>query len=75
MRKDYAMPAYAPHLAIIRVDDGWSLVSDDRTLGQFRYRVDAEEAALRPVERARLDHQEIQLLIQDEAGELRPFRA
>jgi len=75
MRKDYTMPAYAPHLAIIRADDGWSLVSDERTLGRFRYRVDAEEAGLRLVERARLDHHEIQLLVQDEAGELRPFKA
>lgn len=68
------MPPHVTELAILRADDGWRLVGGDRTLGRFPYRVDAEEAALRLIERARLDHQEVRLLVQDEAGQLRPFR-
>ena len=68
------MPPPVTELAILRTDDGWSLVAGDRTLGRFAYRVDAEEAALRLIDRARLDHREVQLLVQDEAGQLRPFR-
>lgn len=75
MRKDSAMPAYATQLAIIRADGGWSLIGDERTLGRFHYRVDAEEAALRLVERARSEHREVRLLVQDETGQLRAFRA
>lgn len=74
MRKDCAMSAFATQLEIVRADGGWSLIGDDRTLGHFHYRVDAEEAALRLMERARSEHRDVRVLVQDEAGQLQPFR-
>ena len=56
------VPAYA---------EGWRIVTDRHRWGRYRYRVDAEEAALRLAERARLDGKEIEVLVQEPGGELR----
>ncbi len=72
-RKINVMHAHLTEIAIIRADAGWSLVSGERTLGRFDYRVDAEEAALRLAQEARLEHRRIRLLAPDDHGRLRPF--
>ncbi len=67
------MSDIATDLTILRVGSGWNLISDGRTLGRFAYRVDAEEAGLRLIEKGRQAHQVVRLQIQDERGRLRPF--
>ena len=60
-------------LAVVRASDGWSLLGAGRRWGTFRYRVDAEEAALRLLRTAQANGQTVLLLVQSGNGELRPL--
>lgn len=60
-------------LAVVRIADGWSLMSHGRRWGTFRYRVDAEEAGLRLLKIGALSGHPILLLVQNSVGELRPL--
>lgn len=58
--------------AIIRDDDSWRILSGQRRMGRFATWREAAEAAINLArEAARADH-EVEVLIQDRAGELWP---
>lgn len=62
-------------IAIVRFRDGWQIVAGDGRWGQFGFRVDAEEAALRIAERIRGEGREVEILAQDVFGHLQPLTA
>lgn len=60
---------------IVHFPDGWRILLDDgRRWGRFPYRVDAEEAALRLIEKVRAEGGEARLLAQDVTGEVAPLK-
>jgi hypothetical protein len=61
-------------LAVLRHRDGWRVVGPNGGWRQFRYKVDAEEAALRLAGRA-ATASDVQILVQEPWGELRPIAA
>ena len=60
-------------VAILRDDDGWRLVCDERELGRFDYRVDAEEAGLKYAKQCEASGGKVELLLQLASGELGPL--
>lgn len=56
---------------IVRVRDLWVITSDGRRWGSFDYRVDAEEAALRLARQARDEGASVEVLAQEQWGEIR----
>lgn len=60
-------------VAIVRYQGGWRVVSDGGAMGDFRYQVDAEEAALRFAEASRGAGRSVEVLLQQPDGELRRF--
>jgi hypothetical protein len=62
-------------IAVVYFSEGWRIVAGRHRWGCYAYRVDAEEAALRLVEKARAHGASIEVLVQDNRGELRPFIA
>jgi hypothetical protein len=62
-------------LAVLRFRDGWQVVGPAGGWRRFAYRVDAEEAALRLAEQAAQRGGSVRVLVQDDAGELRPLLA
>lgn len=61
-------------IAILRKDGGWRVISDGGQVGDFAYRVDAEEAALRFATAAEGSGRPVEILLQQPGGELRTFR-
>lgn len=57
-------------LAVIRFPDGWRILAPNGRWGRFRYRVDAEEAALRLARKARAGGREVDVWVQDLCGRL-----
>ena len=62
-------------IAIVRFRDGWQIVAGEGRWGQFIYRVDAEEAALRLAERIRGEGDKVEILAQDVFGHVEPLNA
>ena len=62
-------------IAVIYFSDGWRIVAGRHRWGRYPYRVDAEEAALRLAAKARAHGAAIEVLVQDNRGELRPLVA
>ena len=62
-------------IAIVRFRDGWRIVAGEGHWGQFEYRVDAEEAALRIAERIRGEGQSVEIVAQDVFGHVEPLTA
>lgn len=60
-------------LAILRNSGGWRVISDGGMVGDYAYRVDAEEAALRFAAASRGTGKAVEILLQEPGGELRPF--
>jgi hypothetical protein len=60
-------------IAILRIGDGWRVISDGGSVGDFPYRVDAEEAALRFAAAAEGSGRTVEILLQQPSGELRSF--
>lgn len=60
-------------IAILRNRDGWRVISDGGAVGDYAYRVDAEEAALRFATAARGTGRPVEILLQQAGGELRRF--
>ena len=58
-------------LSIVRHRDVWTVAADGRRLRHFDYQIDAEEAALRLAEEARKGDPDVQVLAQDQWGEVR----
>ena len=68
-------PLAPAEFTIIHFPDGWRiLLADGRRWGRFPYRVDAEEAALRLVEKARAEGGEARVLAQGLTGEIAQLR-
>lgn len=63
----------ATEFAVVRFADGWRVLTHDSQMGKFRYRVDAEEAALRLAAKARDQGKAVTLLVQETNGEMRPL--
>ena len=57
-------------ISTVRHRDVWAVASDGRRLRHFDYRVDAEEAALRLADKARNTHTRVEVLAQDQWGEV-----
>jgi hypothetical protein len=68
-------PEASGSIAIVFFPEGWRIVARDHRWGRYQFRVDAEEAALRLAARARLMGQELEVLVQQPYGELRPLVA
>lgn len=60
-------------LAILRNSGGWRVISDGGLVGDYAYRVDAEEAALRFAAASSGAGRAVEILLQQPGGELRPF--
>lgn len=58
--------------AVVRVEDGWCVLSRERRSRRFDYRIDAEEAALKLCHEAEGRGASVKLLVQDGGGQLRP---
>jgi len=58
-------------IAVVYFVDGWRIVTGHHRWGHYKYRVDAEEAALRLASRARLQGNELEVLVQEPHGHLR----
>lgn len=65
------MPSEVRSVAVVRFPDGWRIVTSDRPWGRYRFRAEAEEAALRLAETAALGGGALEILVQDPCGELR----
>jgi len=64
------VPDQSP-IAVLRLAEGWWIVSEGQRRGRYMYRVDAEEAALKLARRARLQGRDVEVLVQEPFGELR----
>jgi hypothetical protein len=60
-------------IAILRNEGGWRVISDGGQVGDYAYRVDAEEAALRFATAAEGTGRPVEILLQQPGGELRSF--
>jgi hypothetical protein len=60
-------------IAILRNQDGWRVISDGGAVGDYAYRVDAEEAALRFAKAAGGTGRPVEILLQQPGGELQRF--
>jgi hypothetical protein len=65
-----ALPSAAAELVIVHFADGWRILAAGRRQGRYRYRVDAEEAALRLQAKARANGEDLAIVVQDPRGEL-----
>jgi len=65
------MPQSPTEFTIVHFPDGWRiLLADGRRWGRFPYRVDAEEAALRLIDKVRAEGGEARLMAQGLTGEI-----
>ena len=55
-------------IAVRRVQGGWRVLRNQRPVGEYDYRVDAEEAALSLARRLHLSGREVELLVQTEGS-------
>ncbi len=60
-------------IAILRKGDGWRVLSGGGSVGDYAYRVDAEEAALKFAAAAEGSGRPVEILLQQPGGELRSF--
>ena len=60
-------------IAVVRFRDEYRIVAVDGYWGHFRFRVDAEEAALRLSAKARVIGDKVDVLVQGTFGELSPL--
>ena len=61
------------NFSVVRADDGWAVLIEERTWGRFPYRVDAEEAALRLADKARSAGDRADVLVPGRRGEMVPL--
>ena len=59
---------------IVHFPDGWRILAGGKRWGRFPYRVDAEEAALRLVDKLRAEGGEARVLAQSPTGEIDQLR-
>lgn len=73
IRSPHLEEAATLELAVVHFADGWRILAGAGKWGRFPYRVDAEDAALRLGAQARDDGREVQILVQESYGRLRPL--
>jgi hypothetical protein len=61
--------------SVIRQAGMWTIIADGRRWGRFSYRVDAEEAALRLAAKGRALGRTVEVLSQDNWGEMHTLEA
>jgi hypothetical protein len=60
-------------LSVVRIGHVWRIVTQGRLTGQFQFRVDAEEAALRLARSARERGEIAEVIVQERWGEMSPL--
>ena len=55
-------------VAVLRIQGGWRLMKDDGQIGEYDFRVDAEDAGLKLTRRIHLSGQDVDLLVQQEGS-------
>lgn len=62
-------------IAVLRIRGGWRVMKDDRQVGQYDYRIDAEEAGFGLTQRLHRSGRDVELLVQqDGSHEVTPLR-
>jgi len=72
------MSASAPEplcLTIVHFPDGWRILANKERWGRFKYRVDAEEAAIRLARKAQEAGGQVTIWVQDLSGRLEGISA
>lgn len=77
-----ALPSRSPEppmvkitIAVLRIQGGWRVMKDDRQVGQYDYRVDAEDAGFVLTQRLHRSGRDVELLVQqDGSHEVKPLR-
>lgn len=59
---------------VVRLQDHWTIIASGKRWGRFAFCVDAEDAALRLADRARLDGHACEVLVQGIGGEMRRLK-
>lgn len=62
-------------LGVLRMGDGWTIVASGRRWGRFAYKIDAEEAAIRLARRIAAEGGRVEVVVQEQWGELIPLRS
>ncbi len=60
-------------IAVVRSHGGWRVLSAKGAAGDYAFQVDAEDAALRVARASQPAGCEVEILVQQPGGELRPF--
>jgi hypothetical protein len=74
MRATAHSPSAGLTLAVLRHGEGWRVFGPNGGWRKFKYKVDAEEAALR-LARSAAAGADVHILVQEPWGELRPMAA
>lgn len=62
-------------VAVLRIQGGWRLMKDDRQIGEYDFRVDAEDAGLNLTRQIHLSGRDVELLVQQDGSvEVTPMR-
>ena len=61
-------------VAVLRTEGGWRVMRDDRQIGEYDFRVDAEDAGLKLTRQIHLAGRDVELLVQkDGSWEVTPL--
>ena len=55
-------------VAVLRTQGGWRVMKDDRQIGEYDFRVDAEDAGLKLTRQIHLSGRDVELLVQTEGS-------
>lgn len=55
-------------IAVLRTQDGWRVMKDDRQVAEYDFRVDAEDAGLKLTRQIHLAGQDVELLVQQDGS-------
>lgn len=55
-------------IAVLRIQGGWRVMKGDRQVGQFDYRIDAEEAGFDLTQRLHRSGRDVELLVQQDGS-------
>ncbi|WP_428061364.1 hypothetical protein [Brevundimonas sp.] len=62
-------------VAVLRTQGGWRVMKDDRQIGEYDFRVDAEDAGLKLTRQIHLSGRDVELLVQTEGShDVTPMR-
>ena len=60
-------------IAVVRSRGGWRVLCANGSTGDYAFQVDAEDAALRVAKACQPTGGQVEILVQQPGGELRPF--